>query len=331
MELLASSSTASLSPHFAISSIYKNHNCIAKVATLQHVSVHFVRLLVGVMLVMSLSVAVSKSPSWALTEENLLFLEAWRTIDRAYIDKTFNGQSWFRYRENALRNEPMNTREQTYMAIRKMLATLDDPFTRFLEPEKFKSLRSGTQGALTGVGLSIGYPTQFDGSPAGLVVISAAPGGPANRAGILSGDVILAIDDTSTKTMGIYDAAERLHVSLTESFLELYWIASNPDAGVFKRGEADAICWDSSSRKVFEVKSFYKALFMTACQVFPLRSVWKPKVPTKVSFLLWTTVLGKVLTMDNLRKCGLVVIDWCCMCKRAEEITDHLLLHCLMA
>lgn len=70
--------------------------------------------------------------------------------------------------------------------------------------------QSGTQGALTGVGLSIGYPTQFDGSAAGLVVISAAPGGPANRAGILTGDVIVAIDDTSTETMGIYDAAERL-------------------------------------------------------------------------------------------------------------------------
>lgn len=49
----------------------------------------------------------------ALTEENLLFLEAWRTIDRAYVDKNFNGQSWFRYRENALRNEPMNNREET--------------------------------------------------------------------------------------------------------------------------------------------------------------------------------------------------------------------------
>ncbi|KAF5752437.1 hypothetical protein HS088_TW01G00346 [Tripterygium wilfordii] len=78
----------------------------------------------------------------ALSEENLLFLEAWRTIDRAYVDKTFNGQSWFRYRENALRNEPMNTREETYMAIRKMIATLNDPFSRFLEPEKFKSLRA---------------------------------------------------------------------------------------------------------------------------------------------------------------------------------------------
>lgn len=52
-----------------------------------------------------------------LSEENLLFLEAWRTIDRAYIDKTFNGQSWFRYRESALRNEPMNNREETCMSL----------------------------------------------------------------------------------------------------------------------------------------------------------------------------------------------------------------------
>ncbi|KAH9681513.1 Carboxyl-terminal-processing peptidase 2 [Citrus sinensis] len=164
------------------------------------------KLVFTAMLVTSTTIALSETPSLALSEENRLFLEAWRTIDRAYVDKTFNGQSWFRYRENALRNEPMNT----HLAIRKMLATLDDPFTRFLEPEKFNSLRSGTQGALTGVGLSIGYPTASDGSSAGLVVISSMPGGPANRAGILSGDVILAIDDTSTESMGIYDAAERL-------------------------------------------------------------------------------------------------------------------------
>ncbi|KAJ0793312.1 putative processing peptidase [Helianthus annuus] len=206
----------------------------------------FVRVALGMMLCMAIAVPVSKSPSWALTEENLLFLEAWRTIDRAYVDKSFNGQSWFRYRENALRNEPMNNREQTCMiygyygvvsfcddntllalyaliyvrhsmrflhpdaAIKKMLATLDDPFTRFLEPDKFKSLRSGTQGALTGVGLSIGYPTGNDGAVSGIMVISASPGGPASRAAISPGDQILAIDDTSTETMDIYDAAERL-------------------------------------------------------------------------------------------------------------------------
>ncbi|KAI7747627.1 hypothetical protein M8C21_024622 [Ambrosia artemisiifolia] len=170
----------------------------------------FVRVALGMMLCMAIAVPVSKSPSLALTQENLLFLEAWRTIDRAYVDKNFNGQSWFRYRENALRNEPMNNREQTYAAIKKMLATLDDPFTRFLEPDKFKSLRSGTQGALTGVGLSIGYPTGNDEALSGLMIISASPGGPASRAAISPGDLILAIDDTSTETMDIYDAAERL-------------------------------------------------------------------------------------------------------------------------
>ncbi|CAI9117991.1 OLC1v1019490C5 [Oldenlandia corymbosa var. corymbosa] len=170
----------------------------------------FCRMVVGVVLAVTFGAAVSNTPAWALTEENLLFLEAWRTIDRAYVDKTFNGQSWFRYRENALRNEPMTSRAETYTAIRKMVATLDDPFTRFLEPERFKSLRSGTQNALTGVGLSIGYPTGKDGSSTGLVVISAALGGPADRAGISPGDVILAIDDQSTENMTIYDAADRL-------------------------------------------------------------------------------------------------------------------------
>ncbi|WVY96223.1 hypothetical protein V8G54_028374 [Vigna mungo] len=175
----------------------------------QRASILFVRLVTGVMLVMSVSLA-SSEPSWGLSEENLLFLEAWRTIDRAYIDKSFNGQSWFRYREDALRNEPMNNREETYKAIKKMLATLDDPFTRFLEPEKLRSLRSGTQGALTGVGISIGYPSKTDVQTGGLVVISASPGGPAYKAGVSSGDVILEIDDTSTEKMGLYDAAERL-------------------------------------------------------------------------------------------------------------------------
>lgn len=80
----------------------------------QGAAIIFIRLVVGVLLVMSVSLTVSNSPSWSLTEENRLFLEAWRTVDRAYYDKTFNGKSWFRYREDALRNEPMNTREETY-------------------------------------------------------------------------------------------------------------------------------------------------------------------------------------------------------------------------
>ncbi|KAJ4775614.1 Carboxyl-terminal-processing protease [Rhynchospora pubera] len=172
--------------------------------------VGFFRMVVGLVFVMAISLTVSAAPSCALTEENLLFLEAWRAVDRAYYDKTFNGQSWFRYRETALKNEPMNTREETYAAIKKMLSTLDDPFTRFLEPEKFKSLRSGTKAALTGVGLSFAYPRVLDETDQGFVVMSSTPDGPADKAGIVPGDIILAIDDISTENMDIYDAADRL-------------------------------------------------------------------------------------------------------------------------
>ncbi|XP_078152814.1 peptidase S41 family protein isoform X1 [Carex rostrata] len=176
----------------------------------QKALVGFVRMVVGLVFVMAISFTVNTAPSYALTEENLLFLEAWRVVDRAYYDKSFNGQSWFRYRETALKNEPMNTREETYAAIKKMLSTLDDPFTRFLEPDKFKNLRSGTKAAITGVGLSFAYPRVLDGPDQGFVVVSSNPDGPADKAGIAAGDIILAIDDVSTKNMDIYDAADRL-------------------------------------------------------------------------------------------------------------------------
>ncbi len=35
-------------------------------------------------------------PADAVTQEQLLFLEAWRVVDRAYVDKKFNGQNWFK-------------------------------------------------------------------------------------------------------------------------------------------------------------------------------------------------------------------------------------------
>ncbi|KAJ9685300.1 hypothetical protein PVL29_017360 [Vitis rotundifolia] len=60
------------------------------------------------------------------------------------------------------------------VVIRKMLATLDDLFTCFLESDKFKS-----------VGLSIEYPNGFDRSPAEHLVISAALGGPTSKADVL--------------------------------------------------------------------------------------------------------------------------------------------------
>jgi hypothetical protein len=64
---------------------------------------------------------------------------------------------------------------------------------------------------------------------------------------------------------------------------------------------------------------------------FPCKSIWKVKVPFKVSFFVWTVTLGRILTLDNLWKRGLIVVDWCSMCKSSGESVDHLLLYCEVA
>ena len=63
---------------------------------------------------------------------------------------------------------------------------------------------------------------------------------------------------------------------------------------------------------------------------FLWKTVWSSKVPSRINFFVWTMVLGRILTNDNLRKHRLVV-DWCCLCKRAGESSNLLLLHCSIA
>lgn len=70
----------------------------------------------------------------------------------------------------------------------------------------------------------------------------------------------------------------------------------------------------------------------TTVNIYPFHGkLWKLNVPTKVSFFLLTVVWERISTTDNLQRQQIVVIDWCCMYKRAGDSSNHLLLHCLVA
>ena len=45
-----------------------------------------------------------------------------------------------------------------------------------------------------------------------------------------------------------------------------------------------------------------------------------------MSFFLWTSVRDEILTIDNLVKKNLPLVNWCCLCWCDEETVDHLLL-----
>jgi hypothetical protein len=93
----------------------------------------------------------------------------------------------------------------------------------------------------------------------------------------------------------------------------------------------DKFWWSPSRKGNFDVKSFYKTLAYKEPIHFPWKSIWQTKVPLKMAFFAWAAALGKILTLDNLKKRHVIVINRCCMCKKNGESVDHLLLHCEVA
>lgn len=128
--------------------------------------------------------------------------EVWQVINRRYVDATFNGQDWREVRNEYLLEKEYSDKEEAYEAIREMLKKLEDPYTRFMDPEEFKSMQIDTSGELTGVGIQITKDEEKDE----IVVISPIEDTPAFQAGIIAKDIIIKIDGKSTKGMELSDA-----------------------------------------------------------------------------------------------------------------------------
>jgi hypothetical protein len=76
-----------------------------------------------------------------------------------------------------------------------------------------------------------------------------------------------------------------------------------------RHGEDDRLVWSPSNKGLVEVKSFYEVLNKKDGPSFSWKSIWRVKAPAMVAFFVWTAVLGKILTHDNLQKRNVVVIE----------------------
>ncbi len=111
-------------------------------------------------------------------------------------------EAWTLVERNYLGELPSLT-QVTYGAVRGALAAVNDPYTVFIEPPARDEERERLSGNFGGIGA---YLSRNEDSE---LLLEPIPGNPAEEAGILPGDVLLAVDDVSiTAEMAVSDVAE---------------------------------------------------------------------------------------------------------------------------
>ncbi len=88
-------------------------------------------------------------------------------------------------------------------AINGMLSSLD-PHSSYMDAKAFQDMQVQTKGEFGGLGIEV---TQEDGL---IKVVTPIDDTPAAKAGILSGDIITAIDDTPTQGLTLDQAVEKM-------------------------------------------------------------------------------------------------------------------------
>src|SRR3989344_2895051 len=113
-----------------------------------------------------------------------LFWQVWDLVSSEYVDK------------NAVEPQKM-----FYGAIQGMVAAMGDPYTVFLPPQEQKSTKEEIGGSFEGVGIQLGYDKDKR-----LAVIAPVKDTPADKAGILAGDLIVKIDEKEAGGLSLPEA-----------------------------------------------------------------------------------------------------------------------------
>ena len=153
-----------------------------------------IRILIAVILAFSVitaSYAAGFGTHWWLNKDSptteeadhfTVFWEAWHLLER-----DFYGQ--------------LPTPQQlTYGAIRGVLTTLDDPYTTFVEPKPRRLEKDDLRGSFGGIGAWVSKLED------GAIVLKPMDDKPAQRVGILEGDIVIQVDDQEiTPDMSLED------------------------------------------------------------------------------------------------------------------------------
>jgi carboxyl-terminal processing protease len=150
---------------------------------------------------------LKKSAQHIVQQESVSPMAAFTSLimpESAKADMTLFWKVWGLLQESYVTEENLDKQDMVYGSIKGMVGSLEDPFTTFMTPDETSEFDQSLNGQLQGIGAELTVKKQA------LTVVTPLKNSPAERAGILPGDVVYKIDGDLTGEMTLFDAIMRI-------------------------------------------------------------------------------------------------------------------------
>ena len=179
------------------------------------------------------------------TTKDIAIVQVWNSlsqqfVERDTIDAATLGEAAIEAMLDAERDADaaLDPTVLSGVAIDAMLEVVDDPYTVYLDPEQYDRYLESSKGEFEGIGARVDL---IDGR---LTVVAPISDTPAERAGLMAGDVIVEVDGVSTKGWSLLESVSRVRGPKGTSVRLLVVRTGNPEPTIVEVVR-DAITIDS--------------------------------------------------------------------------------------
>ena len=191
-----------------------------------------------------------------------LFVTTWKLIKYNYVDSKLNGQSWEYWKNHYLKN--VETIDDAYVAINSLIASLDDPYSKFLSKNEFEIQHNNIDAKAKGIGVNI---ASISGK---IYIMNVLRGTPADSAGLLRGDIILEIDGFKTKGQTLFQVIQHMKGPLGTS---LNIVVLRDDKKISRKIKREEINIKSVDYKILENNIGYIELSSFVSKNMPMEFI----------------------------------------------------------
>lgn len=128
-----------------------------------------------------------------------LFDNTWSEIKNNYYDASLNNQIWYRWKEHY--KGKIKTEADAKVAINSMLASLNDPYSKYMDAKEYQEQNTSIASKIVGIGVNI---SSISGK---IKIMNVMDGSPAQNANLQPNDIIFSVDGKEISGMPISEVA----------------------------------------------------------------------------------------------------------------------------